>query len=149
MKWSEADLAAYNQRTQQFKNGPKVPAEAPPQIVETVETSRPVAKGKQPEQTGMNKTETAYSNLLEIRKRAGEVAWYRYEGITLKLAHDTRYTPDFAVMLADGTMEMHETKGFMRDDAAVKLKTAASMFPFRFFLIRLEKGEWNIREVKG
>ncbi|MEN4419207.1 DUF1064 domain-containing protein, partial [Enterobacter hormaechei subsp. xiangfangensis] len=29
----------------------------------------------------MNKTESAYCQHLELRKHAGEVAWYRFEGI--------------------------------------------------------------------
>lgn len=65
----------------------------------------------------MNKTESAYCQHLEQRKRAGEVAWYRFEGIKLRLADNTFYTPDFAVMLATGEMELHEVKGFWTDDA--------------------------------
>ncbi|EOD1518354.1 hypothetical protein ACJGFN_000102 [Escherichia coli] len=34
----------------------------------------------------MNKTESAYCQHLELRKHAGEVAWYRFEGIKLRLA---------------------------------------------------------------
>ncbi len=59
----------------------------------------------------MNKTETAYAQELELRKRYGEIAWYRFEGIKLRLADNTFYTPDFAVMLANGQLEMHEVKG--------------------------------------
>lgn len=33
----------------------------------------------------MNKTESAYCQHLELRKRAGEIAWYRFEGIKLRL----------------------------------------------------------------
>ena len=44
----------------------------------------------------MNKTESAYCQHLELRKRAGEIAWYRFEGIKLRLANNTFYTPDFA-----------------------------------------------------
>ena len=77
--------------------------------------------------------------------------WYRYEGITLKLAMDTRFTPDFIVMDKDGFLEVHEVKGFMRDDAHVKLKVAAEQFPFKFFLIRLipkkDGGGWDIKEL--
>lgn len=32
----------------------------------------------------MNKTESAYCQHLELRKRAGEIAWYRFEGIKLR-----------------------------------------------------------------
>jgi len=109
-----------------------------------------IARGSAPTpaQLGMNKTEAAYAYELEIRKRAGEIAWFRFEGVTLKLAHDTRYTPDFAVMLANGEMEMHETKGgFMREDSFIKIKLAASLFPFRFYLIRRDKSGWTIKEI--
>jgi hypothetical protein len=95
----------------------------------------------------MNKTEARYAELLEIRKRVGEIAWYAFEGITLKLGDDCRYTPDFAVMLACGEMEMHETKGFFRDDAKVKIKVAAQMFPFRFYLARWEKSGFDVKEI--
>ncbi len=89
---------------------------------------------------GMNKTETRYQQHLELQKRAGAVLWYKFEGITLKLADDTRYTPDFAVLGCGGNLEMHEVKGFWRDDAKVKIKVAAEMFPFEFLAIFAEKG---------
>ena len=97
----------------------------------------------------MNKLESAYHELLDDRFRRGEVLWFRYEAITLKLAHDTRLTPDFAVMLADRTLEFHETKGpFAREDSLVKLKCAAEMFPAVFRLVtRSKDGAWDIREV--
>jgi hypothetical protein len=97
----------------------------------------------------MNKTEAAYAMVLRARQAAGEIAWWKFEGITLKLADDTRYTPDFAVMLADGSMEMHETKGFMRDDAFVKLKVAAAQFPFKFRLLKIDRKtkRWNETEI--
>ncbi|VDA75953.1 hypothetical protein BANRA_05451 [Klebsiella pneumoniae] len=80
----------------------------------------------------MNKTETAYAQELELRKRYGEIAWYRFEGIKLRLADNTFYTPDFAVMLANGQLEMHEVKGgYWTDDARVKTKVAADQYPFR------------------
>ena len=99
----------------------------------------------------MNRTEAAYGTLLERRKVLGEVAWFDFEAVTLKLADDTRYTPDFPVLLADGTIEMHEVKGHMRDDAWVKLKLAARLFPFRFILVRRVAknagGGWTFQEV--
>lgn len=85
----------------------------------------------------MNKTEAAYAaTVLEPRKQAGEILWYGFESMTFKLADDTRYTPDFPVLLANGEMEMHETKvkAIFQDDAKVKIKVAAKMFPFRFIL---------------
>ncbi len=93
---------------------------------------------------GMNRTEAKYGQHLELRLRAGQIAWYKFEGITFKLADDTRYTPDFVLMLTDGTIECHEVKGFWRDDAKVKIKVAAEMFPFVFRSVMLKHGGWEI-----
>lgn len=80
----------------------------------------------------MNKTEAAYDAHLALLQHAGEILWRRFEGLKLRLADNTFYTPDFAVMAADGVMEMHEVKGFWTDDARVKIKVAAEQYPFRF-----------------
>ena len=93
--------------------------------------------------SAMNRTEARYAERLEILRRAGELQWWKYGAITLKLGDDCRYSPDFMVVLPNGEIEMHETKGFFRDDAKVKLRVAAAMFPFRFWLVRLVKGRWE------
>lgn len=84
----------------------------------------------------LNKTEAEYQQELELRKSAGEIAWYRFEGLKLRLADKTFYTPDFAVMLSTGELECHEVKGFWQDDARVKIKVAAEQYPFRFIALR-------------
>lgn len=84
----------------------------------------------------MNKTEAAYATDLEMKKFAGYVLWWRFEGLKLRLADNTFYTPDFTVMLAGGLMECHEVKGFWTDDARVKIKVAADLYPFRFVAIK-------------
>ena len=94
-----------------------------------------------------NKTEAAYEQTLELLKRAGDVLWYRFEGIKLRLADKTFLTPDFAVMRSDGTMELHDCKGFMMEDANVKMKVAAEMYPFRFFIVRKKGGAWEYQQV--
>jgi len=97
-----------------------------------------------------NKTESAYEKYLEERRIAGEVVWYKFEGIKVRLADSTFYTPDFAVMLANGQIELHEVKGFWQDDARVKIKVAADMYPFRFIAIKAKAkkhgGGWEIEE---
>lgn len=99
----------------------------------------------------MNKTEAAYAETLRLRQIAGEVLWYSFESVKLKLAPNTHYTPDFIVMLSDGTIEIHEVKGFREDDYRVKIKVAANTFPFRFFevTVRAKKngGGWNYEEI--
>ena len=84
----------------------------------------------------MNKTEAEYAALLEQRRRAGEVAWFKFEGVKLRLADNTFYTPDFAVMLVGGAMQMHEVKGHWMDDARAKIKIAADLYPFDFIAVR-------------
>ena len=84
----------------------------------------------------LNKTEQAYATLLKDWQQSGIVAWYKFEGLKLRLADNTFYTPDFAVMLANGQMELHEVKGFWQDDARAKIKIAADMYPFRFVAVR-------------
>lgn len=85
----------------------------------------------------MNKTEAAYAQHLENEKLSGHIAWFKFEGIKLRLADNTFYTPDFAVMCADGSMELHEVKGFWADDARVKIKVAADMYPFQFIAVKV------------
>lgn len=98
----------------------------------------------------LNKTETEYGRLLEMRKHAGEILWYRFDGMKLRLADNTFYTPDFAVMLADGTLECHEVKGHWMDDARVKIKVAAEMYPFRFIAVKAKAkkdgGGWSTED---
>lgn len=84
----------------------------------------------------MNKTEQAYAQSLELEKQAGLIAWYKFEGVKLRLADNTFYTPDFAVMLASGQMQMREVKGFWQDDARVKIKVAAELYPFEFVAVK-------------
>ena len=53
-------------------------------------------------------------------------------------------------MLTTGEMECHEVKGFWQDDARVKIKIAAEMYPFRFIAITAGKAvngsRWKIEE---
>lgn len=95
----------------------------------------------------MNKTEAAYATTLEQFKNDGLIQWYRFEGVKLRLADNTFYTPDFAVMAKDGVLEMHEVKGRWMDDARVKIKVAADTYPLRFFGVtvkpRKDGGGWS------
>ena len=84
----------------------------------------------------MNKTEEAYRLHLEELKIAKVIAWYKFEGMKFRLADNTFYTPDFAVMKTDGCLEMHEVKGFWEDDARVKIKVAADLYPMQFIAVK-------------
>ena len=80
----------------------------------------------------MNQTERAYAMHLEALKADGRVLWFRFEGLKLRLADNTFYTPDFAVLPHTGVLELHEVKGHWEDDARAKIKIAADQYPFRF-----------------
>jgi hypothetical protein len=100
----------------------------------------------------MNKTEQSYADFLEKRRQAGEIEWFRFEGLKLRLADKTFYEPDFFVMLANGELEAHEVKGgYIFEDAKIKLKIAASTYPFRFYIVKprakRDGGGFSIEEV--
>lgn len=98
----------------------------------------------------MNKTEAAYAAHLTLRQYAGEILWFKFEAVKLRLADATFYSPDFTVLPSSGVLEMHEVKGFWQDDARVKIKVAASIYPFRFVAVttRAKKngGGWETEE---
>ena len=99
----------------------------------------------------MNKTEKAYSDFLAARTLSGsDVNAYWFESVTFKLGHDTRYTPDFLVQMADGSLECHDTKGWDTEPAAaVKERVSSSMFPlFVFKEVRKVDGRW-VEKVIG
>jgi hypothetical protein len=104
----------------------------------------------------MNKTEAAYAGELEALQRRGLVSWWRFEAATLKLAPDLRLTPDFLVMACDGRIYSVDVKGSKHvytDDAKAKMKMAASIYPWPFFVAipkpKRDGGGWEVIEVKA
>lgn len=97
----------------------------------------------------MNKTESAWAAKLEMERIAGHIKRWDFDCEALKLAKRTWYHPDFRVVEMDGRIRFDEVKGFMRDDAAVKLKVAAAMHPYRFFIVKKKgKAGWDVKEVR-
>lgn len=101
---------------------------------------------RQQSQDAMNKTEEAYSRHLELRRMAGEVADWKFHALKLRLAKATFFDTDFFVTLPTGEIEIHEVKGHMEDDAAVKFKVAAEMFPFLFLIVKKSGQGWSLKE---
>lgn len=99
----------------------------------------------------MNKTEQAYADYLSQLQAVGGILWHKFEGMKFRLADNTFFSPDFAVMLPNGEIHIKEVKGYMMDDANVKIKVAAAQFPFRFFIVRTKAkkdgGGWVETEV--
>ena len=110
---------------------------------------QPHAHGRATTKDGMNSLERRYADHLRNRQLAGEIHSFAYERHNLKLADKTYYKPDFEVMLPDGAIEFHEVKGFMQEDANVKIKVAAGQFPqFVFRLVQWDRLEgWKIRAL--
>ena len=104
-----------------------------------------------------NKTEAAYEAHLALLLKAGEICGFGFETIKIKLADNTWFHPDFLVQAADGVMELHDTKGakkkhkadgsaysapWIEEDAKIKLKVVAELFPFRVFAVFKTKDGW-------
>ncbi len=102
----------------------------------------------------MNGLEAAYANLLEEMRLRGEIIWWSFEPVRLKLANKSSYNPDFMVIRSNGEVEFHETKGYWRDDARLKIKIAAENFWFfRFVAIQQQPkklgGDWKYEYFGG
>lgn len=105
----------------------------------------------------MNKTEQRYAAHLHLLKHAGEVLEYAYEPMRFRLADNAFYTPDFRVVMADGTCELHEIKGakkghgkgyYVTETGQLRIKVAAEMHPFRFVKVwPAGAGAWKSEEV--
>lgn len=101
---------------------------------------------------GPNKLEHDFGDYLR-RDRYPGIRVYEQE-ITLVLANGVRYTPDFVIFLPDGQTcaRAYETKGFLRDDAGVKVKVVAKVHPWcRFWLVKRAKkgsvGRWDMQVI--
>ena len=95
-----------------------------------------------------NKTEEAFWQMQLLRKRADEILECHWEPFNLRLADKTYYKPDCLVIENDGTMTLYEVKGFFRDDARVKVKVAARLFPyFRIIVATWPKKQWRYELV--
>ena len=105
----------------------------------------------------MNKGESLYADYLDTRKLAGEIVAWWFEGMTFRLAEHDRYTPDFTVIDVAGQVRLYDVKGrkgetyYAREDSAVKIRSAAGMFPyFRFVIVWPAPGggAWRSKEIR-
>jgi len=95
-----------------------------------------------------NKWEAAYAEELENEKRAGLIRNWWFEGVKFRLADGCWFLPDFLVEQFSGKFELHEIKGYWKDDALVKAKVMAEVFPFPLLAIRKKRvsegGGWKM-----
>lgn len=116
----------------------------------------PKPAGKAPAD-GMSMLERRFrDDVLEPAYVRGSIARWQREPVKLRLAGRTYYSPDFLVTERAGEhgiparLVFVETKGYMRDDASVKLKVAAATYPqFGWLLVTRDKWGWHVRRVDG
>lgn len=103
----------------------------------------------------LNGTETAFLQYLQASSATGQ---HLTQSLTLLLGNGVRYTPDFVTVEPAGLategvdVTAYEVKGYMRDDAAVKIKVAASQYRWITFHLVTKKrkrdgGGWSIQRV--
>jgi hypothetical protein len=86
--------------------------------------------------------EREFAAHLEILRAAGELSFWDYECVKIRLADGTWYTADFLVKLKDQII-IYETKGFMREAARVRVNVAATRVPIPIFVVTKEGGSWR------
>ena len=102
-----------------------------------MEPTRPQDQALQAEHA-MNKLEQRYADRLELEFQRGQIKGLDSSGTHSGWRRHAVHA-DFHVVTLDDVFEFHETKGFMRDDANVKLKVAAGDVPHPFKLVTLVK----------
>ena len=100
----------------------------------------------------MNSLERAYEERLKKRYLSGEILYYEFEALKLRIGPVGQrcwYTPDFFVVTPD-SYQLHEVKGFMRDDARAKLLAGARVLPMFEFYLATRKGKrqpWKVHKI--
>lgn len=133
-------------RDKGWKEGPEGWIPPPPRAA-TALAVPPAAKARRrgTKGEGMNSLEARYADeVLEAETASGTAFRWFYESFRLRLAPKTFYTPDFMVLMSDGTISFREVKGFLREDAAVKFKWARELYPFfEFRMVARHAGSWK------
>lgn len=111
------------------------------------------AEPRRPKGQRMNALESAYAERLEAMRAAGLIRSWEFNAIRLRIADGEKtafYRPDFLVHMADGSAECHETKGYERPAALLRLKIAAGKYRmFRFLLVKRLKGQWTVEPFRA
>jgi len=143
LRWTPEQLAAHQARQ---------PEKAVPAA--TAGNVDPMARfhalGRLPKDQ-MNKTERAYSVLLEEEMRQGLVIDWKFHPMRVRLADNTFYEVDFLVLHDDMRLAIHETKGgYTTDKGQMKIKLCAEVLPY-FRVVKatklpMKKGGGWVRE---
>lgn len=106
----------------------------------------------------MNKTEAAYAERLRIEAALGEIAYFAYEPVRLRIAEGALYTPDFMVIRNGKPVEFVEVKGgkrtrmgksvaYWKEASRVRIRVAAEQHPWAKFVAVWNDGRiWRREE---
>lgn len=90
----------------------------------------------------MSKGEAGYAQELELRRKAGEILeitpQYRLS-LDVNGYHICNYIVDFKCVMADGSIELHEYKGFETDLWRFKWKLAEALYGEKYKLIVIKR----------
>jgi hypothetical protein len=109
------------------------------------EPRRPVVRNT------MNGLELAYAKHLDVLKLAGDVRWWAFNAVRLRIAMGEKaawFKADFFIEFADGHFEFHETKGHEKTAGILRLKVAAGCVPVKFVLVKKDGNSWTYEEFK-
>lgn len=124
---------------QGWKDRPKTPQAG----IKATKPRRDAISGKR----GMNEWEREFAAQLEVRKQDGEILWWGFEPIRIRLASGAWYKPDFVTVDKQHRTEVYEVKGLWREAARVRFKVAVEKLPYQFYIVRLHKGELRVTKV--
>lgn len=139
--WTIEDVDRHNERALGHPQGSPPPS-VPPVPKGPVKLKRRMKV----DELGCNQTERLF--LEEFLRPAYDGVGI--ERITLKLAEGCRYTPDFDTIDDEGRITFWDTKGGkIWDDAIVKIKVAARLYPWARFIVAQKKNKkspWTFTE---
>lgn len=135
LRLTEQDLADIQRRQSAWR--------APTRAVEPRKERRDAVAPKR----GMNAWEAEFASQLEARKAAGEITWWAFEPIRIRLASGAWYKPDFVTVDKHHRTEVYEVKGKWEEAARVRFKVAVEKLPYQFYIVRKHKGELRVTKV--
>lgn len=98
-----------------------------------------------------SKAEARYYKELQLRKRAGDIQFFRLQpryqvmpafekgGIKYRAIH---YVADFEIHHNDGSIEVVDVKGMITEVAKIKFKLFHKRYPHKLTLVRWERGRF-------
>lgn len=102
----------------------------------------------------MNKTEARFSKWLDTLLRIGEIQCWDFEPMSLRIGKGAWYKGDFLVVTRERELVMYEVKGHWEEAARVRIKVAATRFPWMKFVAvkagavnETNKPAWTYEEI--